>query len=67
MLKKERVQEKLYKGQNDQMDTTLNQIPREPQEIRYAIYDLKAAGHLPAKTRTSLILTLFREMLYIAS
>lgn len=41
MLKKERVQEKLYQGQIDQMDKTLNQILRELQEIRYAIYDLR--------------------------
>jgi len=40
MLKKERDQEKLYQGQIDQIDKTLNQILRELQEIRYAIYDL---------------------------
>jgi len=41
ILEKQRAQKKLYQGRIDQVDKTLNQILRELQEMRYAIYDLK--------------------------
>ena len=41
VLETQRAKAKLYQNRIDQVDKTLNQILRELQDIRYAIYDLK--------------------------
>jgi len=41
VLETQRAKAKLYQYRIDQVDKTLNQILRELQDIRYAIYDLK--------------------------
>ena len=41
IIKEDRAQEKVYHGQIDQLEKSLNQIFSELQEIRYAIYELK--------------------------
>jgi len=41
VLETQRAKAKLYQYRIDQEDKTLNQILRELQDIRYAIYDLK--------------------------
>ena len=41
VLETQRAKAKLYQSRIDQVDKTLNQILRELQDIRYAIYDLK--------------------------
>jgi hypothetical protein len=41
VLETQRAKRRLYQNRIDQLDRTLNQILRELQDIRYAIYDLK--------------------------
>ena len=41
VLETQRAKAKLYQNRIAQVDKTLNQILRELQDIRYAIYDLK--------------------------
>ena len=44
VLETQRAKAKLYQNRIDQVEKTLNQILRELQDIRYAMYDLKIKG-----------------------